>query len=43
MSQFKTPARVRFFEAASLLVIALTSVWFAGLIVYAEAHHRGLL
>lgn len=43
MSQLKTLHRVRFFEAASLLVIALTGIWFVGLVVYAEAHHRGVL
>jgi hypothetical protein len=43
MSQLKTPQRVRFFEAASLLVMALTGIWFVGLMVYAEARHRGVL
>ena len=43
VSQLKTPHHVRFFEAASLLVMALTGIWFVGLIVYAEAHHRGVL
>jgi len=43
MSQLETNSRVRVFEAASLLVIALTAIWFAGLLVFAEAHHRGVL
>jgi hypothetical protein len=43
MSHLETNSRVRFFETASLLVIALTAVWFIGLLAYAEARHRGLL
>lgn len=43
MSQLKTPPPISFFEAASLLVMALTALWFVGLLAYAEAHHRGLL
>lgn len=43
MSQFKTPSRVRFFEAAALLVIVLTGIWFAGLVAFAAARHRGLI
>lgn len=39
----KTTARWRPFEAGSLLVIALTAIWFVGLLAYAEARHRGVL
>ena len=43
MSQIKTPAPLRLFEAATLLTMALTALSFVGLMAYAEARHRGLL
>ncbi len=43
MSQLRTTPRVRLFEAATLLTIALTAICLAGLTAYAAARHRGLL
>jgi hypothetical protein len=43
LSQMKTFTHIRAFEATSVLVIALTVLWFAGLIAFAAAHHARLL
>ena len=41
MSQFRTIPRGRRFEAGALLIMLLTAIWFAAVVVYAEARRHG--